>query len=171
MASTLARTIALAVVSLAACAPGSPAGQPTATTLPVATSSIGVPSYLDPSGSWIDIDLARQVLDLPEGGRLIAEYPVSTGVMTDPKYATPPGLYQVQSKDQGPRESSPGVLVSDVVMFDLGRGYGIHSLPMDSQGTVLDKTVGTPSTAGCVRVLESGRVFEFAQIGMRIWIH
>ena len=77
----------------------------------------------------------------------------------------------MQSKDRGPIESVPGVFVSDVIMFDLGRGNGFHSRPMDANGTLLDATLGEPSTAGCVRVGEAARLFEFAQVGMRVWIH
>ena len=117
------------------------------------------------------VNYAAQALALHEAGAIVATYPVSTGVTSDPKYATPPDLYRVQSQDKGPLESAPGVFVSDIVMFDLGRGNGIHSLPVDASGSILDPTLGKPVTAGCVRVAESARVFEFAQIGMRIWIH
>lgn len=71
----------------------------------------------------------------------------------------------------GPLESAPGVYVSHVVLFDLGRGNAIHSRPMDAAGQVLDSTLGVPATAGCVRLAEADRVFEFADIGMRVWIH
>jgi len=164
-------TVLAAAALLIACSPASHSIQLTGTAPPAPTATLSLPSYLDPSSSWIEIDLTRQVLALHEAGRVAAEYPVSTGVTTDPKYATPPDLYQVQAKDKGPIESAPGVFVSNIVLFDLGRGNGIHSLPMDAQGTVLDATVGTPATAGCVRVAEAADVYEFAQIGMRVWIH
>ena len=108
---------------------------------------------------------------LHESGSVIAEYLASTGVTSDPKYATPPGLYHVQSKEKGPIESVPGVFVSDIIMFDIPNGNGIHSRPMDNKGRTLDATLGQPVTAGCVRVEESARVFEFAQLGMWVWIH
>jgi hypothetical protein len=62
--------------------------------------SIGAPTPTQISSidSWIEIDLAEQVLVLHKDGQIAAEYPVSTGVTDDPKYATPPGLYKVQSK-------------------------------------------------------------------------
>ncbi len=90
---------------------------------------------------------------------------------TGPKYATPPDLYRVQSKEKGPIESVPGVFVSDIIMFDIRSGNGIRSRPMDANGNVLDATLGQPTSAGCVRVGESARVFEFAQTGMWVWIH
>jgi hypothetical protein len=108
---------------------------------------------------------------LHEGGSVLAEYLASTGITADPKYATPAGLYHVQSKEKGPIESVPGVFVSDIILFDVVNGNGIHSMPMDKQGQILDPTLGQPATAGCVRVGESVSVFEFAKLGMWVWIH
>jgi lipoprotein-anchoring transpeptidase ErfK/SrfK len=156
------------LIGLAACA--SPAQPPAATTV-LATSSPTLPALIDPAASWIEVSLLRQVVILHEGGSVRAEYPASTGVTSDPQYATPPGLYQVQSKDKGPVESVPGVFVSDVVMFDLGRGNGFHSRPMDAQGNIIDEALGVPSTAGCVRVGEAAALFDFAKVGMKVWIH
>ena len=129
------------------------------------------PTQISSSASWIEVDLAKQTVSLHEGGSVIAEYLASTGITSDPEYATPPGLYGVQSKEKGPIESVPGVFVSDVIMFDIRNGNGIHSRPMDAQGNILDATLGQPATAGCVRVGESASVFEFAQLGMWVWIH
>lgn len=91
--------------------------------------------------------------------------------MDHPQYATPAGLYKVQSKEKGPIENVPGVFVADIIMFDISNGNGIHSQPMNAEGKILDTTLGKPATAGCVRVGESARVFEFARLGMWIWIH
>lgn len=160
-------------VLLAACTPASaaPLAAPaTAATVP-ATPSPSLPALIDPASSWIEVSLLRQVVILHEGGRVSAEYPASTGITSDPQYATPPGLYQVQSKDQGPVESVPGVFVSDVVMFDIGKGNGFHSRPMDAQGNIIDEALGVPSTAGCVRVGEAAALFSFAKVGMKVWIH
>ena len=162
----------LSLILLGACAPLAPAlpSAPAPTPIP-ATPSPALPAYLDPASSWIEVDLARQLVVLHQAGAVLAAYPASTGVTADPQYATPPGLYQVQSKDQGPVESVPGVFVSDVIMFDIGRGNGFHSRPMDAQGDILDETLGTAATAGCVRVGESAALFRFAQVGMKVWIH
>jgi lipoprotein-anchoring transpeptidase ErfK/SrfK len=168
----------LSVMLLVACA--SSPWQSLPTTEPPAPESQSAPStprqaqpptQISPSASWIEVDLAKQTVVLHESGWVIAEYLASTGVMSDPKYATPPGLYKVQSKEKGPIESVPGVFVSDIIMFDIPNGNGIHSRPMDANGNILDATLGQPATAGCVRVGESARVFEFAQIGMWVWIH
>ena len=129
------------------------------------------PTQISSSASWIEVDLAKQTIILHERESVIAEYLASTGVTSDPKYATPPGLYRVQSKEKGPIESVPGVFVSDIIMFDIQNGNGIHSRPMDNEGKILDATLGQPATAGCVRVGESANVFEFARLGMWVWIH
>ena len=129
------------------------------------------PTQISSSASWIEVDLAKQTVILHESDSIIAEYLASTGVTSDPKYATPPGLYRVQSKEKGPIENVPDVFVSDIIMFDIQNGNGIHSRPMDNKGRTLDATLGQPVTAGCVRVEESARVFEFAQLGMWVWIH
>ncbi len=154
----------------AACAPRVPAPIPTPTTA-LPTPSPTRPALIQAASAWIEVDLAKQVVLLHKGDAVIAELPASTGVASDPKYATPPGLYRVQSRDKGPVESAPGVFVSDVVMFDLRLGNGFHSRPTDAQGKLLDETLGTPATAGCVRVGESARLFDFAQLGMWVWIH
>ena len=129
------------------------------------------PTQISSSDSWIEVDLTKQVVVLHEDGSVLSEYMASTGITSDSTYATPAGLYHVQSKEKGPIESVPGVFVSDVIMFDVLNGNGIHSRPMDKQGQILDPTLGQPATAGCVRVGESASVFEFARLGMWVWIH
>lgn len=166
------------VTLVAACAqvPHPPLGATIAPTLereqtPATPLPLQLPTQISSSASWIEVDLEKQTVILHEGDLVTAEYPASTGVTSDPKYATPPGLYQVQSKEQGPIENVPGVFVSDIIMFDIRNGNGIHSRPMDAQGNILDATLGQPATAGGVRVGKSASVFEFAQLGMWVWIH
>ena len=179
MCMKLATTVAfLAWLLLGACSPSQLEALPaTVPTVPARDSTPSlpgiaqVPSEISSSASWIEVNLQKQTLILHEGSMPVREYPASTGVASDPKYATPPGLYRVQSKEKGPIENVPGVFVSDIIMFDIGNGNGIHSRPMDAQGGILDATLGKPMTAGCVRVADSSTVFEFSQIGMWVWIH
>jgi hypothetical protein len=72
---------------------------------------------------------------------------------------------------KGPIENVPGVVVGDILIFDVRNGLGIHSRPMDAEGNLLDDRVGIPITGGCVRVGDSARVYEFARLGMPVWIH
>jgi hypothetical protein len=155
----------LALLLGSACAPAalSPAAAPT-----VAPTYESTPSYILPTDSWIEVDLGRQLVVLHEAAAIIAEYPASSGVEG---YETPTGLYRVQMMEKGPIENVPGVWVADILIFHWGKGIGIHSLPMDADGNVLDATLGLPGSGGCVRVGESARVFEFARLGMHVWVH
>jgi lipoprotein-anchoring transpeptidase ErfK/SrfK len=140
---------------------------------PAAPSAVALtyeptPAYILPTDSWIEVDLGRQVVFLHEETTIIAEYAASSGIEG---YETPPGLYRVQTKEKGPIENVPGVWVSDILIFDWGKGNGIHSMPTDAEGRVLDPTLGEPTTGGCVRVAQSARVFDFAEVGTRVWIH
>jgi lipoprotein-anchoring transpeptidase ErfK/SrfK len=157
--------------------PTAPAGSPTPndTTEPATPSAAPTPAVTPPpvasDQKWLEVDLARQVVRLRVGQQVMAEYPAATGVMTSTETATQPGVYMVQQMIQGPIENVPGVFVSDILIYDLGQGAGIHSLPMDRDGRILDATLGTPVSAGCVRVGESAAVFKFAQMGMKVWVH
>lgn len=154
----------------AACGPALPTAPLTPTAI-LSTATTAPPAQIASSAAWIELDIARQVVLLHQDGIVLAELPASSAATSDPKYASAPGAYRVQSRDKGPVVATPGVYVTDVVMFDIRLGNGFHSRPMDAQGNVLDATLGTPTTAGCVRVGESARLFDFAQVGMWVWIH
>jgi hypothetical protein len=117
------------------------------------------------------VSLQEQMVRLHVSDRVVAEYPAATGVNTRPETTTYPGLFEVRHKYKGPIETAPDTYVRDVLEFDLEHGNGFHSLPMDARGHVLDDRVGTPVTAGCVRVAESTAVYDFATLGMKVWIH
>ncbi|HPL27710.1 MAG TPA: L,D-transpeptidase, partial [Anaerolineae bacterium] len=140
---------------------------PTAT-LPTPPAPSATPEPHDtPTGiaaneRWIEVDLAAQKVRLHDGDRLLAEYPAAAGVGTSPETTTYPGVFEVRIMTRGPIENVPGVFVSDIVEFDLEHHNGLHSLPMDAEGQILDRTLGRPATAGCVRLAESAAVFAFA---------
>jgi lipoprotein-anchoring transpeptidase ErfK/SrfK len=142
------------------------ASQPTATS----TQAVLAPP-VQPDQRWIEVDLAAQVLRLRLGPQILAEFPIATGVGTAPEWTTWPGVYHVQQKIKGPIENVPGVFVSDILIYDFGAGVGIHSLPMDLDGRVLDATLGEPASGGCVRVGESAAVYAFARLGTVVWVH
>jgi|GEM_PF-2972632 len=147
-----------------------PAHRPAETASPSVTPA-GVPAGIGQAERWIEVDLARQMVRLHDGDQVIAEYLAAAGVGDGPETTTYTGLLRVQSKTKGPIESAPGVYVSDVVVFDMFHGNGFHSMPMDEAGHVLDDRLGQPITAGCVRVGESAALFDFATLGMKVWIH
>jgi lipoprotein-anchoring transpeptidase ErfK/SrfK len=120
---------------------------------------------------WIEVDKSAQMVRLHDGEQVIGEYPAATGVNTFPETTTYTGIFKVKQMMEGPVESVPGVYVTDVVIFDLAHGNGLHSMPMDKDKNILDDTLGKPATAGCVRVGESAAVFAFAKLGMKVWVH
>ena len=132
---------------------------------------VPAPSNLGPTERWIEVDLAAQIVRRREGNSIVAEHPASSGVAISPETTTYPGVYQVQQKIEGPIENVPGVFVSNILIFDIAAGVGIHSLPMDKDGRILDSTLGKPTTAGCVRVAGSDAVFSFARLGTIVWVH
>jgi lipoprotein-anchoring transpeptidase ErfK/SrfK len=123
------------------------------------------------SERWIEVDLQAQKVRLYEGIKMVNEYPAGTGVNQSPQTTTYPGSFEVTSKYKGPVETAPGVYVTNVLEFDPDHGNGIHSLPVDKDGNILDKRLGQPVTAGCVRVGEATSVYDFATLGMTVWVH
>lgn len=123
------------------------------------------------SERWIEVDLQAQKVRLYAGNKIINEYPAATGVNQSPQTTTYRGLFTITSKYKGPIQTVPSVYVKDVLEFDPDHGNGIHSMPMDKDGNILDDRLGQPATAGCVRVGEAERVYDFAYLGMRVWVH
>ena len=120
---------------------------------------------------WIEVVLDEQRVYLWNADRLVASLPMSSGVGDSPGTTTYPGEYRIATMYPGPEETVPGVFVRDIVIFDWPHGNGFHSLPMDAEGVVLDRTIGRPATAGCIRLIDSGRLYSFARVGMRVLIH
>jgi hypothetical protein len=130
-----------------------------------------LPTQIVAAEEWIEVDLAAQQVLLHRGGAVIAQLAAASGLETYPEYRTPRGLFDIQVKEKGPIENVPGVFVSDILIFDLAKEIGIHSRPMDADGNLLDDRLGLPITGGCVRVGESAVVYDFAKLGMWVWIH
>ena len=141
------------------------------TLTPVAGPGLETPAGIGPAERWIEVSLPEQMVRLHDGDLVVAEYLAAAGVGDLPEHTTYPGLFQVRRKYAGPVETAPGVYVTNVLEFDLEHGNGIHSLPVDESGHVLDDRLGQPVTAGCVRVAESEAVFDFATPGMKVWVH
>ncbi len=156
------------IVSLVACTAGAAPSLPTQTVPP---PLVATPPEILPHTRWIEISLQEYMLRLHDGERTIAQYRVATGVGTSLEYTTYPGVFELTLMYRGPVETAPGVFVTDVLEFDPFHGNGIHSLPKDKDGHILDDRVGAALTAGCVRVAEAAAVFDFATLGMIIWVH
>jgi lipoprotein-anchoring transpeptidase ErfK/SrfK len=142
-------------------------------TEPASSPSTPVPTgaAVHLAGRWIEVDLTKHVVHLHDGETVLASHPAATGEGSRPEYTTWTGLFQVQQKYKGPEETVPGVFVSDILVFDLAHGNGFHSFPKDRDGKVLDARVGMAITAGCIRTAESAAIYDFAELGTRVWVH
>jgi hypothetical protein len=163
------------LVFLCSCAGGDgplPAGQsPLPSTSQASPTAPAARPSTNAGDQWIEAVLDRQTVILHDGDTIAGEFTAAAGVGTSPETTTYPGEYRVQSMMPGPVESVPGVYVTDVVIFDLYHGNGFHSRPIDKDGNILDATLGKPATAGCIRLAESGELYRFARLGMRVVIH
>jgi hypothetical protein len=129
------------------------------------------PDEADPLANRIELDLTRQLVVLYADGGIVSSHAASSGRTDIAGAATPPGLYRVQILQRGPIQTVPGVFVGDLVIYDAWNGIRLHSRPMDAEGTLLGLTLGEPATAGCVRAGNSAAVYEFARLGMWVWVH
>jgi len=121
---------------------------------------------------WIEVSLSDQLVRLCEGSQMAGEHLAATGAGDRPETTTFPGLFTVHNKNKGPVYLSQfDVYVTDWVGFDQERANGFHSLPKDKIGRVLDDRLGQPVSHGCVRTAQSAAVYDFAAIGMRVWVH
>lgn len=149
--------------------PSASSTTPAAASQPAATGELTKRQRL--AVRWIEVSLAAQKVFLHDGEEIAGEYLVSTGVVTGPNRTTYPGTYWVRTMWPGPEETSPGVFVYDIIVFDWAHGNGFHSLPVDRDGIVLDPTLGKPASAGCIRSANSSEIYRFAETGMKVVIH
>jgi lipoprotein-anchoring transpeptidase ErfK/SrfK len=168
----------LAIICFCACTsiPGTPTTALSGSISPPLVEPTATPApYPSPlvqkNERWIEVDLQAQKVRLYAGNSMVNEYLAATGANQSPQTTTYRGLFTVTSKYKGPVETVPGVYVNDVLEFDPDHGNGIHSMPMDKDGNVLDDRLGQPVTAGCVRVGAADKVYDFAYLGMSIWVH
>lgn len=101
----------------------------------------------------IQIDKSRNLLMLFADGKLLKRYRVATGTNN----STPVGTFKIVNKLEDPTwfhagaivppDSPDNILGSRWLGFD-SPGYGIH-------GTTLPETIGTQSSKGCIRMLNS----------------
>jgi len=117
----------------------------------------------------IEVSLTEQKLRLCENGKAREEFTVSTGKKETP---TPTGEFTVIKK-------SPMIyskLAESWLPFWVGfyQDYGFHELPITETGERIGETeIGKPGSLGCVRlkVGESEKLYQFAQIGMKVLIY
>ncbi len=123
-----------------------------------AMQSAGTPAPLVPAGAGhrVEIDLARQVLYLYEGGQLSRIFPVATGTTATP---TPTGDYAIYRRAWGWETSRLGRLYNS--QYFVG-GYAIHgSLSVPAR----------PASHGCVRLTMSAAEWFPDHVGMGTPVH
>lgn len=112
------------------------------------------------SGNAIEIDKAKQVIRVVEGGRVTWVFNTSTGTSRTP---TPAGRYAIERAINGIRHAELGDLWRPRYFY---HGYAIHgssSIP------------GYPASHGCARVSNSAMNYiwsaDLAPMGRRVWVY
>ena len=116
----------------------------------------------------VRIDKSDNILQLRLGDRIIKNYQVATGANN----ITPVGEFTIKNKLVNPTWFHAGAVVSPDspenilgtrwMGFDL-RGYGIH-------GTTLPETIGSQSTAGCIRMFNKDveELYSLIPVGTKV---
>ncbi len=125
-------------------------------------------------GRWIEVDVTKYVVRLMDGASVVNEIsPVGVGeqIDTGEYISTQTGLFAVQNKIEELAYDPPyDTYISHWVAFDPDRANGFHSLLKDEIGTVVDASTGRVSN-GCIRSAAATQIFEFAEVGMPVWVH
>jgi hypothetical protein len=109
----------------------------------------------------IRVVLGRQRLEVFQGGRLIREMKVSTGV---PGMATPVGSYQVQQKIPVKLYSGPGYYLPNTrYNMQFRPGYYLHE-------AYWHNNFGRPMSHGCInlRADDARWLYEWSRVGTRV---
>jgi lipoprotein-anchoring transpeptidase ErfK/SrfK len=119
----------------------------------------------------IQVDKAKNILELKKDGRPFKTYTVATGKDN----STPVGVFQVTDKMVKPVWTKPGVgmVMPDSEEYELGarwipislKGYGIH-------GTNDESSIGGQTTAGCVRMYNNDviELYDIIPVGTEVEI-
>lgn len=125
-------------------------------------------------GRWIDVDVTRYRVQLMDGSRVLQTIaPVAVGAQIDTgEYeSTQTGLFHIYNMLAGLQYDAPyDAYISDWVGFDPDRANGFHSFLLDAGGNVVDDSTGRVSN-GCIRTGAPAAIFDFAEIGMPVFVH
>jgi hypothetical protein len=180
-AEVTATVTAPAVVATAAPTPApteAPTPEPTPTAVatrvptpvPAPVRPIGPPT----AGRWIDVDVTRFMVRLMDGTRPVREIgPVGVGreIDTGRYESTQTGLFAVYTKRAERTYDAPyDTYIAWWVGFDPAKDNGFHSFLQDEQGNTVDASTGRVSN-GCIRSGQAAAIYEYAEIGMPVWVH
>lgn len=155
-----------------------PEATPSATPTPVKAAAPRVAETPKPvaptTGRWIDVDVTRFTVKLMDGGHVVREIgPVGVGAQVDTGAyeSTQTGLFHVYNKTAGLTFDAPyNTYIDWWVGFDVDKANGFHSFLLDAKGGVVDASTGRISN-GCIRTPDPKAVFEFAEVGMPVFVH
>ena len=151
-----------------------PIATATAVPTPIATPAAARPPGVPQQGRWIDVDVTRFTVRLMDGGRVMQEVgPVGVGreIDTGRYESTQTGLFNVYEKRAGLTFDAPyNTYIDWWVGFDPAKDNGFHSFLLDKAGAVVDASTGRVSN-GCIRTGSGKQIFEFAEVGMPVWVH
>jgi hypothetical protein len=143
---------------------------PAPTPVPTVVRPVGPPS----TGRWIELDVTRFVVRLMDGQSVLREIgPVGVGreIDTGRYESTQTGLFAVYVKTPGLTYDAPyDTYIDWWVGFDPAKDNGFHSFLLDAEGNVVDASTGRVSN-GCIRTGQAQAIFEFAEVGMPVWVH
>jgi len=126
------------------------------------------------AGKWIDVDVTRFQVRLMNGTQAlqtIAPIAVGEEVNTGAYESTQTGLFHVYNKIGGLQYDAPyDAYISDWVAFDPAKDNGFHSFLLDESGDVVDPSTGRVSN-GCIRTDAAKEIYDFAEVGMAVYVH
>jgi hypothetical protein len=126
------------------------------------------------SGEWIDVDVTDFVVRLMDGKWVLARIsPVAVGerIDTGEYTSTQTGLFHVYEKNGDLAfDAQYNAYISHWVGFDPDKANGFHSFLKDQDGNVVNAGTGRVSN-GCIRTGSPEEIFDFAQVGMPVYVH
>lgn len=109
-----------------------------------------------------------------DGKQVVREMgPVGVGAQIDTGAyeSTQTGLFRVYNKIAGLTYDAPyDTYIDWWVGFDPDKANGFHSFLLDEKGNVAVAATGRISN-GCIRTPEPKALFEFAEVGMPVFVH
>jgi LysM repeat protein len=121
----------------------------------------------------ITVSVAEQRLRAYEKGKLVYDWPVSTGVTESPTHT---GIFQVLSKEENAYASLWDLWMPHFIgIYTAGPGFynGFHGLPTLSSGRRLwEGLLGSPASYGCIilGLEEADTLYQWAEMGVIVTI-
>ncbi len=157
-------------------ATATPSRTPTATRTPTPAAvppRAAVPPKVPETGRWIEVNVTSYVVRLMDGKQVLKEIgPVAVGkqVDTGTYESTQTGLFNVYVKTAPRTFDAPyNTYIQWWVGFDPAKDNGFHSFLLDKDGKVVDAGTGRISN-GCIRTGAAEEIFNFAEIGMPVFV-